>query len=95
MTTPSLSDQVVAILNQQISLVKSGKLDEAMGLADKVDQLLSRADQTQLKQISDEGEVRRLHDELYLMIGIAKTEASAELKGLHKGKNILRVYKSN
>ena len=89
----SLSGQLLEILNQQLSLARTGKLDEAMALADEVDLLLSRADRKQLEKIWTEGPIRGLHDQLCLMISVAKNEAANELKGVRKGKNSLRAYK--
>ena len=89
----SLSSQLTAILSRQFSLARVGKLDEVLILADKVDQLLSRADRKQLETIWAEGPIRGLYDQLCLMLTAAKHEAADELKGIRKGKTSLRAYK--
>ena len=94
-TTPgeSLGNRLLALLNQQVALARTGKIEQAMALADEVDQLLSHADPKQLKQISSAGPIRALHDELRLMITLAKNESADSLKGINKGKTSLRAYK--
>jgi hypothetical protein len=89
----SLSSQLLAMLNQQLSLARTGKMDEVMTSADKVDQLLSRADRKQLEKIRSDSSIRGLYDQLCLTVGAAKQETAAELERIRKGKNSLRAYK--
>jgi hypothetical protein len=89
-----LSNQISEILNQQIVLARSGKLDEVMTLIGKIDQLISHCDNQQIKTIWAKDSIRSLHDELRLIIEAVKCEVSGEMDGLKKGKSSLRAYKS-
>lgn len=90
----SLSSQLFEILSRQISLARSGKLDEVLTLADETDQLLSRADLKQIESVWTKGPIKDLYDELRLILCAAKREAADELEGVRKGKTSLRAYKS-
>ncbi|MCP4377242.1 MAG: hypothetical protein GY794_13835 [bacterium] len=89
-----LSNQITEILNQQIVLARSGKLDEVMTLIGKIDQLISQYNPQQLKNIWAKDSIRSLHDELRLIIEAIKSEVSKEVDGIRKGKTSLRAYKS-
>jgi hypothetical protein len=89
----SLENRLLTLLNQQISLAKTGKIEQTVALAEQVDQLLSHADPKQLKQIWTDGPIRGRYDELAIIIALAKSEAADSLKGINKGKTSLRAYK--
>ncbi len=89
-----LSSQLFAILSEQISLAKRGKVDEVVTLAGKIDQLLCRADRKQLEKIWAKGPIRGLYDELCLILSAARGEVAGELAAVRKGRNSLRAYKN-
>jgi hypothetical protein len=89
----SLQEQLFAILSEQVSLARRGKLDEAVLLVEQSDRLLAQADGKQLEKIWTAGPIKGLYDELRLIIDVAKREVADELKGIRKGTNVLRAYK--
>ena len=91
----NLSGELLAILRQQISLAKKGKVSEAIVLAEKTDRLLQRADRRELGRIWAQGPVRNLYDELCLILDVARRGAADELGRVRMGKNSLRAYASN
>ncbi len=88
-----LSGQLFAVLSEQISLAKRGKVDEVLTLVGKIDELLCRADRKQLEKIWAKGSIRGLYDELCLILRAARGEVAGELAGVRKGRKSLRAYK--
>ena len=89
----SPAGRLFAILSEQVSLARRGKLGEAMELAGEADQILSRANREQLEKIWSETPIRGLYDELCLMIAAAKSQAAGELAKTRNGKRTMRAYK--
>ncbi|MBT3199258.1 MAG: hypothetical protein HN350_05020 [Phycisphaerales bacterium] len=80
-------------MNQQISLARTGKLDQAMAIAGQVDEILSQVDSKQRAEIASDTVIRDLYNQLGLIISAEKNETATELSGIRKGKNTLRAYK--
>jgi len=91
-----LSGNLLAMLTEQVSLARNGKVEGVLTLAGKIDRMLHRADHRQLERIwTQRGPVRKLHNELCLMFGAAKREVADELGRLRTGKNLLQAYKKD
>ena len=86
---------LLAMLSEQISLARSGKIEAVETLAGEIDRILGRADRKQLERIRPQrSRIEGLHRELCLMLGAARREVADELGRVRTGKNSLRAYKN-
>lgn len=93
--TEDLSGTLLAMLSEQVSLARKGKVEAVLTLAGKIDRLLRRADRKQLERIRPQRDrIQSLHNELCLMLGAARREVADELGRVRTGKNSLRAYKN-
>ncbi len=86
--------QLIELLELQISLAGQGKLDEIDSLADRIEQLLDGACDCVASQRSAAmgGRIQSLHRELCLILEVERADLGRRLKKMGKGKKSLRGY---
>ena len=87
-----LSGELIAILHQQISLAKNGQASQAADLSEQIDRLLQGADRRELGRIWAQGPIKKLFDELCLILVAARSEVADELRKVRTGKHSVRAY---
>ncbi len=98
-TTPSTDGEILlmelqTLLERQVRLARDGKLREVSSLAAKLETLLSEASSyPSPSQNSEKAEhIRRLYNELCLILTTEKSDLAGKLKKMQKGKNSLQAY---
>ena len=89
-----LLSELQALLEKQVRLAKNGKLQELSSLAAKLEALLVEASSApSLPRNSEKAEhIRRLYNELCLILTTEKSDLAGRLKKMQKGKNSLQAY---
>ncbi|MCK4625640.1 MAG: hypothetical protein KAV00_10045 [Phycisphaerae bacterium] len=84
------------LLEEQVRFARNGKAEEVSSLMTRVDELLAELSACpSLPRDNEQCEhIRRLYNELCLMLTAQKSELSERLKKMHTGKNSLRAYRS-
>ncbi len=94
----ALLDRLHGLLQRQLALVQQGHLAAAVELFDETDQCVRHIASTRGLDVQDATEqwqgIERAYQELSLVLAAQRTEVSAALDALQRGRSTLKVYGS-
>ena len=89
-----LLTELQTLLARQVRLAKDGKLQEVSSLAARLEALLAEASSApSLPRNGEKAEhIRRLYNELCLILTTEKSDLAGKLEKMQRGKNSLQAY---